>query len=335
MSKIAILGAGSWGTALAISLAKNQHPNIMWCRNELQAQEMQNERTNRKYLKDVTLPDGIEITNDLAKALKDAEYVVLAVVSQSIRETMEKIKDILPKDAILVNVAKGLEMGTNLRMSQVVGEIVDNPFVALYGPSHAEEVSKEMPTVIVAASTNEEAAKKVQDIFFAPALRVYTNTDLVGVELGGALKNIIALANGIAAGLGYGDNCRAALLTRGLAEIARLGVMLGGKTNTFLGLTGIGDLVVTCNSEHSRNRRAGFALGQGKKLDVVLEEMGMVVEGVYTTKAAVELARSLNVSMPISEQIYDILFNDADVNQSLRLLMGRDKKSEEEDFWQK
>jgi len=334
MEKIAILGAGSWGTALAISLANNHHPNVIWCRNKAQAEEMQNHRTNQKYLKDVTLPETITVTNDLQDAIKDAKYIVLAVVSQSIREITEKIKNDISSDAILINVAKGLELETNLRMSQVVGEIVSNPFVALYGPSHAEEVSKGMPTLIVSASDNEAAAKQVQDIFFSPSLRVYTNQDLIGVELGGALKNIIALANGIAAGLGYGDNCRAALLTRGLAEISRLGVELGGKPHTFLGLTGIGDLVVTCNSEHSRNRRAGFALGQGKKLDVVLEEMGMVVEGVYTTKAAVELARTLGVQMPISEQIYDVLFNDADVNQAVGMLMSRDKKGEEEYFWQ-
>ena len=329
MKNIAILGGGSWGTALAISLARKGLAVDLWCRNVAQAEEMRETRFNKKYLPNVSLPDKIRILTDLNEAMKDKEIVVLAVTSQSIRSIAETIKPMVKEKMIIVNVAKGLEIGSNLRLSQVVKEILpNNAFVALYGPSHAEEVSIGMPTGLVAASEDMEAALVVQDVFISARLRVYTNHDLIGVEIGGALKNIIALANGIAVGLGYGDNTQAILLTRGLAEITRLGVALGANAATFQGLTGIGDLVVTCNSLHSRNRRCGVALGQGAKLDDVLKNMGMVVEGVNTTKAAVELAEKIGVSMPIAEQMYGVLFGDVDVRTVVERLMLRDKKNE-------
>ena len=329
VKNIVILGGGSWGTALAISLAKKGLAVDLWCRNTAQAEEMRGTRLNKKYLPNASLPENIRILTDLKEAVAGKDIVVLAVTSQSIRAVAEDIKPLVNEKMIIVNVAKGLEIGSNLRLSQVVGEILpNNPFVALYGPSHAEEVSIGMPTGLVAASENREAALAVQDVFISASLRVYTNHDLIGVEIGGALKNIIALANGIAVGLGYGDNTQAILLTRGLAEITRLGVALGAKAATFQGLTGIGDLVVTCNSLHSRNRRCGVALGQGQKLEDVLKNMGMVVEGVKTTKAAVELAEKIGVSMPIAEQMYGVLFGEVDVKVVVERLMLRDKKNE-------
>ena len=329
VKNIVILGGGSWGTALAISLAKKGLAVDLWCRNTAQAEEMRGTRLNKKYLPNASLPENIRILTDLKEAVAGKDIVVLAVTSQSIRAVAEDIKPLVDDKMIIVNVAKGLEIGSNLRLSQVVGEILPkNPFVALYGPSHAEEVSIGMPTGLVAASENREAALAVQDVFISASLRVYTNHDLIGVEIGGALKNIIALANSIAVGLGYGDNTQAILLTRGLAEITRLGVALGANAATFQGLTGIGDLVVTCNSLHSRNRRCGVALGQGQKLEDVLKNMGMVVEGVNTTKAAVELAEKIGVSMPIAEQMYGVLFGDVDVKDVVERLMLRDKKNE-------
>lgn len=333
MGKVTIIGAGSWGTALAVSLSNKQQPVTLWCRNAEQAKNMQQQRENKKYLPEVVLQENIYITTDLTEALQEAEFVVLAVPSQSLRETLIKCKDLLTENVILINTAKGLEVGTNLRLSQVVEEVIPGSaerFVALYGPSHAEEVGKGMLTTIVAASSNQATAEKVQDLFMSPVFRVYTNTDMIGVEISGATKNIIALAAGIANGLGLGDNAKAGLLTRGMAEISRLGIHLGANPLTFSGLTGIGDLVVTCTSQHSRNYRCGFALGSGKKLDEILVEMGMVVEGVKTTKATVELARELGVPMPIAEQVYSILFEGLEVKEAVHLLMTRNKKSEEE-----
>lgn len=333
MSKVSILGCGSWGTALAIVLADKGYPVQMWCRRPEQAEEMNLQRENKRYLPGVSLPENISVSTDLQVILKHAEYVVLSVPSQSLRETLEKIKDILPAQAILVNTAKGLEVGTKLRLSQVVEKVIPHSlerFVALYGPSHAEEVGRGLPAAVVSCSVNAEAAEAVQDLFMAPALRVYTNDDLVGVEIGSAIKNIIAIATGIAIGLGLGDNAQAALLTRGMAEISRLGIRLGADPLTFGGLTGIGDLVVTCTSRHSRNHRCGLALGEGKNLDQILEDMGMVVEGVKTTKATVELARELEISMPIAEEMYKVLFEGFPVQQAVSELMSRNKKSERE-----
>lgn len=333
MMKVTVLGCGSWGTALAIVLAEKGQPVWMWCRRAEQAAEMNQRRTNERYLPGITLPKGISVTTDLASALQDTDYVVLSVPSQSLRETLEHIKPYLPEQAVLINTAKGLEVGTNLRMSQVAETVIPGSlqrFAALYGPSHAEEVGRGLPAAVVACSVTPTVAEAVQDLFMAPALRVYTNDDLVGVEIGGAIKNIIAIATGIATGLGLGDNAQAALLTRGMAEISRLGIRLGADPMTFSGLTGIGDLVVTCTSRHSRNHRCGLALGQGKKLEQILQDMGMVVEGVKTTKATVELAHRLGISMPIAEEMYKVLFEDFPVQRAVSELMSRNKKSERE-----
>ncbi len=331
MSKVGVIGCGSWGTALAVVLAGNGETVQMWCRRQEQADEMNGTRENKKYLAGVVLPEGIQVHTDLQEVLTGAEYVLLAVPSQSLREILEKIKDLLPPEAILINTAKGLEVGTKLRMSQVTEEVIAGSgerFVALYGPSHAEEVGRGLPAAVVSCSVNENAAKAVQDLFMSPSFRVYTNDDLIGVEIGGAIKNIIAIATGIAIGLGLGDNAQAALLTRGMAEITRLGTHLGADPLTFSGLTGIGDLVVTCTSRHSRNHRCGLALGEGKKLEQILQDMGMVVEGVKTTKATMELARELHISMPITEMMYRVLFEDFPVQQAVSELMCRNKKSE-------
>lgn len=333
MSKVTILGCGSWGTALGIVLAKKGQPVQMWCRRAEQAEEMNIQRTNSRYLPEIHLPEQISVTTDLAAALQDTDYVVLAVPSQSLRENLENIKTLLPERAVLINTAKGLEVGTNLRMSQVVEQVIPGSlprFVALYGPSHAEEVGRGLPAAVVSCSVNSVTAEAVQDLFMSPSLRVYTNDDLIGVEIGGAIKNIIAIATGIAIGLGLGDNAQAALLTRGMAEISRLGIRLGADPLTFSGLTGIGDLVVTCTSRHSRNHRCGLALGEGKKLEQILADMGMVVEGVKTTKATVELARELHISMPIAEEMYRVLFEDRSVQQAVSDLMSRNKRSERE-----
>ncbi len=333
MSKVTVLGCGSWGTALAIVLAAKGQPVQMWCRRSEQAAEMNEQRENKQYLPGVVLPDGIGVTTDLGAALQDVDYAVLAVPSQSLRETLEKIKELLPAKTVLINTAKGLEVGSKLRMSQVAESVIPDSrqrFVALYGPSHAEEVGRGLPAAVVSCSENPVAAEAVQDLFMAPAFRVYTNDDLIGVEIGGAIKNVIAIATGIAIGLGVGDNAQAALLTRGMAEITRLGIALGADPMTFSGLTGIGDLVVTCTSRHSRNHRCGLALGQGKKLEQILADMGMVVEGVKTTKATVELAHELHISMPIAEEMYKVLFEDFPVQQAVSELMSRDKKSERE-----
>lgn len=332
-AKVTILGCGSWGTALAIVLAQKGLSVTMWCRRTNQAEEMNLQHTNEKYLPGVILPESIHVETNLQAALTEAKYVVLAVPSQTLRENLEQAKAYLADDVILVNTAKGLEVGTNLRLSQVAEQVIPgslNRFVALYGPSHAEEVAQGLPAAIVATSLQKTVAEQVQDLFMSPALRVYTNDDLIGAEVGGAIKNIIAIATGIAVGLGLGDNAQAALLTRGMAEITRFGTALGADPLTFSGLTGIGDLVVTCTSRHSRNHRCGLALGQGKRLDEILQEMGMVVEGVKTTKATAELAKEIGVSMPITECMYRVLFENLPVADAVQELMTRNKRSEQE-----
>lgn len=332
-AKVTIMGCGSWGTALAIVLAQKGIPVTMWCRRAEQATEMNTAHTNEKYLPGVILPDQITVYTDLERTLQDAHFVVLAVPSQSLRENLEQAKPYLQKDAILINTAKGLEVGSNMRLSQVAEEIIPgsiNRFVAFYGPSHAEEVGRGLPAAIVSTAVCRNIAEEVQDLFMSPALRVYTNDDLIGAEIGGAIKNIIAIATGIAVGLGLGDNAQAALLTRGMAEITRLGTALGANPLTFSGLTGIGDLVVTCTSRHSRNHRCGLALGEGKRLNQILDEMGMVVEGVKTTKATAELAKKLGISMPITDCMYRVLFEELPVKDAVNELMTRNKKSEQE-----
>ena len=332
MQKMCVIGAGSWGSALALSLHKNNHQVFMWTRDVEQVEEIRDTKENSKFLPGVIFPYDLIVSNDLEEVIKDSEIVVLAVPSQAVRSVSKQIKPFIKENQILVDVAKGLEKGTGLRLSDVVKEeLPNNPYVALSGPSHAEEVSKFMPTTLVAACEEIEYAQKVQDIFMSPHLRVYTNPDIIGVELGGALKNIIAFGAGMCDGLGYGDNTKAALMTRGIAEMGRLGVAMGANVNTFTGLAGIGDLIVTCTSMHSRNRRAGILMGQGKSLEETLDEVQMVVEGITATEVAYKVSRELNVDMPITEAIYSVLYQGANPNEAVRDLMTRSKKHEMEE----
>lgn len=333
MPEIAVYGAGSWGTALAVLLAKAGHKTVLIGRNLEKMEIMKSSRENDQYLPGIVLPDNLELTGDLARL--DAEMVIFSVPSQIVRAAAKLLKPYLRPGTILVNTAKGLEEGTQLRLSQVIAEELPAfPIAVLSGPSHAEEVVRDMPTTIVAASADLQIAEKVQDLMMTPLFRIYTNPDIIGVEIGGALKNVIALCTGLAYGLGFGDNTKAALMTRGLAEITRLGVALGGNPLTFAGLSGLGDLIVTCTSVHSRNWRAGAALGQGKPLDQVLKEVGMVVEGVRTTRVVYELGRSKGISMPISEKAYEVLFEQKNPNIAVRELMVRGKRHELEEVAQ-
>lgn len=332
MEKMCVIGAGSWGSALALSLHKNNHKVFMWTRDNEQVKEISDTRKNSRFLPDIVFPKDLIVSNDLEEVIKDSEIVVLAVPSQAVRSVCNQIRPFLRDGQILVDVAKGLEKGTGLRLSDVVKEeLPNNPYVALSGPSHAEEVSKYMPTTLVAACEEIEYAQKVQDAFMSPSLRVYTNPDIIGVELGGALKNIIAFGAGMCDGLGYGDNTKAALMTRGIAEMGRLGVAMGANVNTFTGLAGIGDLIVTCTSMHSRNRRAGILMGQGKSLQETLDEVQMVVEGITATEVAYKVSRDLNIDMPITEAIYSVLYEGANPNEAVLELMTRSKKHEMEE----
>lgn len=335
MEKVTVFGAGSWGTALSYVLAQNGHDILLWTHRAEQAEEI-NQHTNKDYLKDIRLPDNLKATNDLPKAVEHAGIYVLAVPTKAIREVCVQIKENIVEPALFVHVSKGIEPDSLKRISEMIREEIPEQWikdiVVLSGPSHAEEVVLEHPTTVTAACENTKSAEQVQDLFMNQYFRVYTNKDVIGVEIGGALKNIIALAVGITDGLGYGDNAKAALMTRGLAEIARLGVKMGATPLTFSGLTGVGDLIVTCTSPHSRNWRAGNMLGQGKSLDDVLQEMGMVVEGIRTTKAAYQLAEAYNVPMPITAALYAVLFEGVSTTEAVGKLMGRMKKNEMEDL---
>lgn len=328
---IAVIGAGSWGTALAVLLAKNGHKVNLWVYEKEDYQSIVKKRENSRYLPGVPIPSNIDIYSDLKQAVQDRNLILMAVPTQVVRENARNISHYIGKNPIIINAAKGLEEKTYKRLSQVIGEEIPHArIVALSGPSHAEEVGQDIPTTVVCSSEDMAAAQEVQDLFMNPSFRVYTNPDLIGVETGGALKNIIALAAGISDGLGYGDNTKAALMTRGVYEIAKLGQALGASVLTFAGLTGIGDLIVTCTSMHSRNRRAGILIGQGKPMEQALSEIGMVVEGATTCKAAYELSQSLNVEMPITEQLYRILYEGKDAASAVAELMLRDKTHESE-----
>lgn len=334
MEKVTVLGAGSWGTALAVVLAENGHDTLIWTHREEQATEMNEQHLNKKYLGDVRLPENLKATSDLSYAANYSDTIVVAVPTKAIREVCGNLNEVLKEQKLFVHVSKGIEPDRLLRISEIMEQTLNSELcsaiVVLSGPSHAEEVVLKHPTTVTAACSDVRAAEKVQDLFMNQFFRVYTSEDVLSVELGGALKNVIALAAGMTDGLQYGDNAKAALITRGLAEISRLGVAMGGNPNTFAGLTGMGDLIVTCTSVHSRNWRAGNMLGQGKKLQEVLDQMGMVVEGVRTTKAAYQLAKKYNVPMPITEQLYEILFNDKSPRDAVDDLMGRVKKRETE-----
>ncbi len=334
MSTIAIFGAGSWGTALAQSFASYGHQVMLWARNSKQVDAMQATRLNAHYLPGIRLHENIQFLTDIEQTA-GADYSLIAVPTQAQRAFLEANKARFSGCEPLINVAKGLEADSGKRLSTIYTEVlgdVEGRYVVLYGPSHAEEGGRNMPTALVAAAKDEGLAAQVQKDLMNENLRLYTTDDVAGVELGGALKNIIALAIGMTIGLGYGDNARAALMTRGLAEISRLGVKNGANPLTFLGLTGVGDLIVTCTSSHSRNRTAGVQLGEGRTLEDVLSHMGMVVEGVPTTKAAYERAQASGISMPIVEHMHAVLFDQADVKEAAFDLMTRSGKSEQEDY---
>lgn len=333
---IAVLGAGSWGTALAVHLASKGYLVKLWAHSPKFARSIEAKRENKQYLPGVSFPPTIEVLSELPIALERAEIVVFSVPSQAVREVVVKARPFISGGCYLVNTAKGLENDTYLRLSQVFFEELpqyQERLVVLSGPSHAEEVGQGLPTAVVVASDSLEAAQYLQDIFMSPDFRVYTNSDLVGVELGGALKNIIALGAGIAEGLGYGDNTKSALITRGLTEIARLGVKLGANPLTFLGLTGVGDLIVTAMSTHSRNRRAGILIGQGYSLKETLDRVGMVVEGVNTTAVARKLALRHQIEMPITEKTYQVLFEGLPPDVAVSQLMTRMKRHEVEESY--
>lgn len=330
--KIGILGAGSWATAVSVLLAQKGYQVKLWSIIPEQIKEINEARENKSFLPGITIPTGVEAMGDLGQTLNDAEAVVFGVPSHAFREVVRKALPHIPGDAILINLAKGIEEDNLCRMSQVftreAGVSMTWRYVVLSGPSHAEEVARKVPTAVVVASSCVESAEYAQDLFMCDFFRVYTSTDVSGVELGGALKNIIALGTGIADGLGYGDNSKAALMTRGLTEISRMGMFMGANPLTFAGLAGVGDLIVTCTSMHSRNRRAGIALGRGKSLDEALAEVKMVVEGVRTTRAARRLAQSLSIEMPITEQIHQVLFAGLSPAIAVNRLMTRDKTRE-------
>ena len=336
MQKVVILGAGSWGTALAMVLAGNNHDCLLWSHRTDQSNEINELHTNKKYLPNTILPSNLKATSDFEEAIKYASIIVIAVPTKAIREVCQDMNAHLTEKKLFVHVSKGIEPDSLKRISEMISDEISaekvDAIVVLSGPSHAEEVVLQHPTTVTVASENMIAAKKVQDLFMNNYFRVYTNDDVIGVEIGAALKNVIALAAGIVDGLGYGDNAKAALITRGLAEISRLGISLGAQPYTFSGLTGMGDLIVTCTSVHSRNWRAGNMLGKGLTLEKVLDEMGMVVEGVRTTKAAYQLAKKQQVDMPITEALYSVLFENIKPKEAVDILMHRTKKHELEDY---
>jgi len=327
--KITLLGGGSWGTALAKLLSENGHHVTVWLRDENQCRELSLERVNNKYLPKIQIPENIVFTSNINEAVKNAEMLLIVTPTQMIRSVLKQIDEEHKKLKIIINASKGIEIGTLALVSDIVKEETINcTFAVLSGPSHAEEVGLSLPTAITVACDDKKVAEEIQDAFMSSYFRVYTNEDVIGAELGGALKNIIALGAGISDGIGYGDNAKAALINRGIVEIARLGIAMGADVHTFYGLTGIGDLIVTCTSKHSRNYNAGNLIGQGYKKDEAIKKIGMVVEGIPTTYAAYELSKKLNVEMPIVDAMYDVLENNADVKDTVNKLMLRDKKEE-------
>lgn len=328
-TKVSIIGAGSMGTALAILLSKNGHLVKMWSCFQDEVDMINKARENIMRLPGVLVPEGVVCTSDLEEALKDAEIVALAIPSQTIRSNIKEIIKYIKGNEIVVSCSKGIEIESRMILTDVISqEMPNNEIVVLSGPSHAEEIARDIPTAVVAASKKKAVAEFVQDVFMSPKFRVYTNPDIIGVELGGALKNVIAICAGISDGLGFGDNAKAALMTRGISEITKLGVAMGAQAQTFGGLTGIGDLIVTCTSMHSRNRRAGILIGQGRSVSQAIEEVKMVVEGVSTTKPAYELSKKFDVTMPITIEAFEVLFNGKNPKQAVVDLMTREKTHE-------
>ena len=329
MAKISVMGTGSWGTALAILLHNNGHQVMLWSAHPEKAASLNQTREDPKKLPGIKIPDGIVITGDEKTALDSPDIVVFASPSAYMRAISKRLSPLIRRGQIIVNVAKGVEENTLMPVCDIIKEEIPQADVCvLSGPSHAEEVGRGLPTTCVISAHTQETAEYLQSIFMSPVFRVYTTPDILGVELGGALKNVIALAAGTADGLGYGDNTKAALMTRGIAELTRLGEALGGKPETFSGLTGVGDLIVTCTSVHSRNRKAGYLMGKGMTADEAMKEVKMVVEGVYSAKAALGLAKKCNVSVPIVEAVNRVLFENADPKEEVSNLLLREKKQE-------
>jgi glycerol-3-phosphate dehydrogenase (NAD(P)+) len=330
--KIAVLGAGGWGTTLAILLHRNGHNVTLWEYNLEYANTLEEYRENFYYLPKIRIPKEIKITNDLEYAVRDKNIILISTPTQFIRNNLKPLKNYKFKDEIIVSAAKGIENDSLLLVSDLILDIFNytkkDKIVSLSGPSHAEEVSRKVPTAVVCASINHKTAQHVQKVFSNSYFRVYSSSDLIGTEIGGALKNVIAIAAGISDGAGFGDNTKSALMTRGINEIMKLGLILKARKETFFGLSGIGDLIVTCSSKHSRNRFVGEQIGSGKKLSVILKEMKMVAEGVATTKSAFELSKRHKIEMPIVEEIYAILFEDRSPHLATRNLMQRNLKPE-------
>ena len=331
------MGAGSWGTALALLLNKNGHQVTVWSVSEEEVKMLSEKREHVSKLPGVKIPDDMVFTNDMESAVKGKDFLVLAVPSPFTRSTAHNMSPYVTEGQIIVDVAKGIEESTLMTLSQQIEEEIPQAEVAvLSGPSHAEEVGRGLPTIVVIGARKKEIAKYLQEMFMNEVFRVYISPDMLGMELGGSLKNVIALAAGIADGLGYGDNTKAALITRGIAEIARLGVKMGGAIESFTGLTGIGDLIVTCASVHSRNRKAGYLMGQGKSMQEAMDEVQMVVEGVYSAKAAVKLGQKYGVSLPIIDKVSEVLFEGKDPREAVNELMLRDGRAEHQALhWEK
>ncbi|MBX7045560.1 MAG: NAD(P)-dependent glycerol-3-phosphate dehydrogenase [Ignavibacteria bacterium] len=332
MKNISVLGAGGWGTTLAILLSHNKYNVTLWEFNPVYYETLMNLRENFYYLPGVKIPKSIKITNDLSDAILKSELLVVSTPTQFIRSVFEPVKDIDLENKVVVSVSKGIENNSLLLVSDILLDVFKsldrNNLVALSGPSHAEEVSRKIPTAVVAACESEKVARSIQRVFSNEYFRCYTSNDLIGTEVGGALKNVIAIAAGISDGAGFGDNTKAAIITRGLNEITKMGVKLGAKRETFYGLSGLGDLVVTCGSLHSRNRSVGFQLGQGKKLKTILHEMKMVAEGVATSKSAYQLSKKLKLESPIISEVFNILFKNHNPISSTKKLMLRSLKQE-------
>lgn len=329
MSKVSFLGAGSWGTALAIMLARQGHNVTLWSAVDSEVKMLSENREHKNRLPGVKLPEQIIITDDLEKACTGVDLIVFSVASPYVRATAKRAAAYVPKGQHIVNVAKGIEDDTLKTLQEIIcEEIPDTDVSVLSGPSHAEEVSIGMPTTVVVGSKNKDSAEFIQEIFMNDVFRVYTSSDITGIELGGSVKNVIALAAGVSDGLGFGDNTKAALITRGIAEITRLGIAMGGRMETFMGLSGIGDLIVTCTSNHSRNHNAGYLIGKGRSVKEAMAEVNQVVEGVYSAKAAFSLAKKYNVLMPIVEQINKVLFEGIPATDAIKSLLTREKCNE-------
>ena len=331
--EISVLGTGGWGTALSIVLHNKGHNVTLWGSTPDYVEHLKKHRENKKYLKGIEIPSDLKITSDIAEAQIETDLIVIAIPTPYVRKTIKPFKDHCLPGTPIVSVIKGIENETLMRGSEILRDVLgEQPIALLLGPSHAEEVARKLPTTVVIACNDIQVAKEIQDIFITERFRVYTNTDVIGVEIGTSIKNVIAIAAGICDGLGFGDNSKAALITRGLAEMTRLGVAMGGQRDTFSGLAGLGDLITTCVSPYGRNRLVGEQIAKGKKLSQILEEMDQVAEGILTTKSVCKLANKYNVEMPITKEIYNVLFEDKDPIKAVNELMVREPKSEIEEI---